>query len=64
MFVIWYMSVSAVLKYMDVLSCRRIYVCNCDMFSVVNVYHDHLKSCVVCINGRWYVCCGELLCCL
>ena len=23
----------------------------CDMFSVVNVYLDHLKFCVVCING-------------
>ena len=22
---------------------RYIYVCYCDMFSVVNVYHDHLK---------------------
>ena len=28
-------------------------------FSVVNVYLDHLKFCVVCINGRRYVCCGE-----
>ena len=28
-------------------------VCNCDMFSVVNVYLlDHLKFCVVCIDGR------------
>ena len=25
----------------------------------VNVYHDHLKFCVVCINGRRYVCCSE-----
>ena len=25
------------------------------MFSVVNVYLDHLKLCVVCINGRRYV---------
>ena len=25
-------------------------VCNCDMFSVVNVYLDHLKFCVVCIS--------------
>ena len=32
------------------------------MFSVVNVYLDHLKFCVVCINGRRYVCCGE--CCV
>ena len=31
----------------------------CDMFSVVNVYHDHLKFCVVCINSRRYVCCSE-----
>ena len=29
------------------------------MFSVVNVYLDHLKLCVVCINGRRYVCCSE-----
>ena len=36
-----------------------IYVCNCDMFSVVNVYLDHLKLCVVCIDGRRYVCCSE-----
>ena len=25
--------------------------CNCDMFSVVNVYFDHLKFCIVCIDG-------------
>ena len=24
-------------------------VCYCDMFSVVNVYLDHLKFCVVCL---------------
>ena len=29
------------------------------MFSVVNVYHDHLKFCVVCINSRRYVCCSN-----
>ena len=29
------------------------------MFSVVNVYLDHLKVCVVYTNGRRYVCCGE-----
>ena len=27
------------------------YVCNCDVSSVVNVYLDHLKFCVVCIYG-------------
>ena len=26
------------------------------MFSVVNVYHNHLKLCIVCMNGRRYVC--------
>ena len=34
-------------------------LCYCDMFSVVYVYHDHLKFCVVCINSRRYVCCSE-----
>ena len=29
------------------------------MFSVVNVYLDYLKCCVVCINGRRHVCCSE-----
>ena len=38
---------------------RYINGCNCDMFSVVNVYLDHLKFCVVCIDGRRYVCCSE-----
>ena len=34
---------------------RYIDVCYCDMFNVVNVYLDHFKFCVVCINGRRYV---------
>ena len=34
-------------------------VFNCDMFGVVNVYLDHLKFCVMCIDGRRYVCCSE-----
>ena len=38
---------------------RYINVCNCDMFSVVHVYLDHLKFCVVCIDGRSYVCCSK-----
>ena len=38
---------------------RYINVCNCDMFGVVNVYLDHLQFCVVCIDGRRYVCCSE-----
>ena len=38
------------------ISRRYIDVCYCDMFSVVNVYLDHLKFCVVCINSRRGVC--------
>ena len=38
---------------------RYINVSNCDMFIVVNVYLDHLKLCVVCIDGRRYVCYSE-----
>ena len=32
---------------------------HCDMFCVVYVYLDHLKFCVVCIDGRRYVCCSD-----
>ena len=38
---------------------RYKHVCNCDLFILVNVYLDHLKFCVVCIDGRRYVCCSE-----
>ena len=38
---------------------RYIDICYCDMFCVVNMYLDHLKFCVVCINSRRYVCCSE-----
>ena len=38
---------------------RYIYFRYCDIFSVVNVYFDHVKFCVVCINSRRYVCCSE-----
>ena len=39
---------------------RYINVCNCDMFNVYgNVYLDHLKFCVVCIDGQRYVYCSE-----
>ena len=34
-------------------------VCNCDVFSVVHLYLNHLKFCIVCINGRRYVFCSE-----
>ena len=38
---------------------RYIKVCNYDKFSVVNVYLDHLKFSVLCIDGRRYICCSE-----
>ena len=38
---------------------RYIHICNCDMFSVVVMYIDHLKLCGVCNNGRRYVCYSE-----
>ena len=38
---------------------RYLHGCNSDVFSVVNMYLDHSKFCVVCINGRRYFCCGE-----
>ena len=38
---------------------RYIDVCYCDMFGVVNVYLDHLKLCVVCINSSKYVYCSD-----
>ena len=39
---------------------RYINVCNSYVFFfVINMYFDHLKFCVVCINGRRYVCCRE-----
>ena len=37
---------------------RYIDICNCELCSVVNVYFDHLKICVVCITVRRYVCCS------
>ena len=41
------MSVSAILVRGCAISRMYINVCNCDMFSVVDVYLDHLKFCVV-----------------
>ena len=59
LYAVLYVRVSCfVVRECDV-SRRYIHVCNCDMFSVVNVYHDHLKFWVVCIDGRRYVCCSE-----
>ena len=46
-----YVSVSCFVVHGCAVSRRYIHVCNCDMFSVVNVYHDHLNFCVVSIDG-------------
>ena len=55
LYAVLYVCVSCfVVRGCDV-SRRYIDVFYCDMFSVVYVYLDHLKFCVVCINGRRYV---------
>ena len=45
------MAMSAVLQCVDVLSRGGIQMFAI-MFRVVNVYRDHLRFCVVCIDGR------------
>ena len=59
LYVVLYIRVSCFVVRGCAVSRRYINVCNCDMFSVVNVYLVHLKICVVCIDGRRYVCCSE-----
>ena len=59
LYAVLYVRVSCFVVCGCAVSRRYINVCNCDMFSFVNVYLDHLKFCVVCINGRRYVCCIE-----
>ena len=59
LYAVLYVYVSCLVVHGCAVLRRYINVCNCDMFSVVNVYLDHLKFCVVCIDGRMYVCCSE-----
>ena len=59
LYAVLYVRVSCFVVRGCAVSRRYINVCNCDMFSVVYVYLDHLKFCVVCINSRRYVCCSE-----
>ena len=54
-----YVCVSCVVVRGSAVSRRYVDVCYCDMFSGVIVYLDLLMFCVVCINGRKYVGCGE-----
>ena len=59
LYAVLYVRVSCFVVRGCAVSRRYINVCNCDMFSVVYMYLDHLKFCVVCIDGRRYVCCSE-----
>ena len=59
LYAVLYVCVSCFVWCGCAVSRRYINLCNSDMFSVVNVYLDHLKFCVVCIDGRRYVCCSE-----
>ena len=59
MYAVLYVHVSCFVVRGCAVSRRYRYVCNCEVFSVVNVYIDHVKFCVVCIYGRRYVCCSE-----
>ena len=59
LYAILYVCVSCFVVRGCAVSRRYIHVCNCDMLSVVNVYIDHLKFYVVCIDGQSYVCCSE-----
>ena len=59
MYAVLYVCVRCFVVRRYVVSRRYINVCNCDIFSVVNVYLDHLKLCVMCINGLRYICCSE-----
>ena len=52
LYAVFYVRVSCFVVRGCAVSRRYINVCYCDMFSVVNVYFDHLKFCVVCINSR------------
>ena len=55
LFAVLYVCVCCFVLRACAVSRKYIDVCYCDMFSIVNVYLDHLKFCVVCINGRRYV---------
>ena len=56
LYAVLYVRVSCFVVRGCTVSRRYINVCNCDVFSVVYMYLDHLKFCVLCIDGRRYVC--------
>ena len=51
LYAVLYVCVSCCVVRGRAVSRRYIDVCNCYMISVVNVYLDHLKFCVMCSNG-------------
>ena len=59
LYAVLYVRVSCFLVHGCAVSRRYINVFNCDMITVVNVYLDHLKFCVMFINGRRNVCWRE-----
>ena len=59
LYVILYIHVSCFVVRGCAVSSRYINVFNCHMLSFGDVYLDHLKLCVVCIDGRSYVCCSD-----
>ena len=59
LYAVLYVRVSCFVVRCCAVSRRYINGCNCDMFDVVYGYFDHLKFCVVCIDGRRYVYCSK-----
>ena len=59
LYAVLYVRVSCFVVRGCAVSRRYINDYNCDMFSVAYVYLIHLKFCVVCSDGRRYVCCSE-----
>ena len=59
LYAVLYVRVNCFIVRECAVSRRYINVCNSDVFSVVNMYLDHLKLCLVCINGLRYACCSE-----
>ena len=58
-YAVLYVRVSCFVVCGCTVSRRHINVCDIDVFSVGNMYHDHLRFYVVCIDGRMYICCSE-----
>ena len=52
LYAVLYVRVSCFVVHGCGVSSRKyINVCNCDMFSVINVYLYHLRLCIVCIDS-------------